>query len=87
MLSRLGQRLFLAGKATRRLSSTKPRPDDVVKADEYILENLRSKDWSTFLIGNFLPKDVRSAFYAINWFSSELGKIPETSREPSLGSI
>jgi hypothetical protein len=69
----------------RPFGSLTTKPEEVVKPDSLILENRRTKDWGTFLVDNYLPKEIRSAFHTINWFSSELGKIPETSREPSLG--
>ena len=36
------------------------------------------------MIGNYYPKQIRQDFFNINWFNTELMRIPESTKETSL---
>jgi hypothetical protein len=43
--------------------------DHLIKAQKYIHDNVQSKEWIFYMQGNYIPKDVRNAFYAIHWLN------------------
>ena len=58
---------------------------DLKKAEEYVLETLRSRSWMDYMISSYYPKSLRTAFCTIQLFNLELIKISDNIREPSLG--
>lgn len=74
-----------ARQGARHFCGQKPTEQAVANAEAYITENVKQKEWTSFLVGNFLPKAIRPPFYTVMWLNHELAKIPESTREASLG--
>lgn len=58
--------------------------DQLEKSQKYIHDNVQSKEWIHYMHGNYLPKELRPAFYTMHWLNHELSKIPLQSRDSAL---
>ena len=59
--------------------------EELGKAEKYVEETLRSRNWVTYMLASYLPRELRPHFYTIQLLDLELIKIAENAREPQLG--
>jgi NADH dehydrogenase [ubiquinone] 1 alpha subcomplex assembly factor 6 len=62
-------------KRIQQFSSPPETPKSIYDLDtahKYINENIRKYDWPSYVIKNYYPKSVQSAFLAVNQFNLEL---------------
>ena len=59
--------------------------EELARAEKYVEETLRSRNWVTYMLASYLPKPLRPQFYTINLLDLELIKIAENARDPQLG--
>lgn len=43
-------------------------PEQIQNAQKFITQNFRSRAWSTYVLQNYFPKQLRMPFAAINMF-------------------
>ena len=81
MIRKAGHR----GIQLTRYFSSSFEEGDIKKAEEYVVETLRSRSWTDYMISNYYPKSLRMAYCTIQLFNLELMRISDNIKEPSLG--